>query len=263
DPAAHRLPPRGLSRGRRRQARCPPRQRPPHGLHRVRRRLRDREDAPAARGAGHDPRRVGHPPPLRRDRGGREVARQGLHLRRAGDDGRRARSAHRLREDRAHREVLPALLSAAPGPTAGSRRRGDQSSVMAREASAAAAIAAATPLRTPSRSRAARSWTVVPPGLETAFFATAGWVPSSVSIVAAPRTVCCTRAAARSRFSPRRTASSVIASMSRNTKAEREPAAPMKAWTWSSVMSTATPAFENRAWARRWWAGSTSAPPMR
>ena len=104
---------------------------------------------------------------------------------------------------------------------------------------------------------------MVPPGLETAFFATAGWVSLSVSMVAAPRTVCCTREAARSRFSPSRTASSVIASMIVNTKAGIEPAVPMKACTCSSVMSTATPALENRACSSACCSSETASPRMR
>src|SRR5690606_40485086 len=94
------------------------------------------------------------------------------------------------------RPALPDGTRARPSPEAAVRAgRGDQPRLIAREESAAAAMAAATPARTPSRSRAARPCTVVPPGLETAFFATAGWVPLSVSMVAAPRTVCCTREA--------------------------------------------------------------------
>ena len=55
------------------------------------------EDASAARGAGLDPGRVRHPPEVRRDRGGREITGQGLHLCGPRDDGGRARSADRLR----------------------------------------------------------------------------------------------------------------------------------------------------------------------
>jgi hypothetical protein len=57
-PGAHRRPPRGLSRGRDGRARRPFGDGQDDRLHRVRRRLRHRQDARAARGGGQDARRV-------------------------------------------------------------------------------------------------------------------------------------------------------------------------------------------------------------
>ncbi|GMA87807.1 hypothetical protein GCM10025868_30570 [Angustibacter aerolatus] len=77
----------------------------PAGLHRVRRRLRDREDAAPAGDARLHPRRVEGAPALRGHRRRREVPRPRLHLRGARDQDPPGRRAHRQRPREPHRAL--------------------------------------------------------------------------------------------------------------------------------------------------------------
>src|SRR5699024_5063571 len=193
------------------------------------RRVRDRQDAAPARDPGADAGPGRYPRHLRGDRGGCEDTGPRFHLCHAGHPRRRGRCGDRVRTHRADREVLrPPLRDDAAGDPADGRT---QSTLITRERSSAAAIDAAIPARTPCRSTSARASAVVPAGLVALLRAMAACTPVSWSTVAAPRTVCCTRVAARSRASPCRTDSSIMDSISAYSRAGIDPAAAMKAWT--------------------------------